>query len=150
MQKFKQPIPSKQGFTLVELMVVMAIIAILMGIVIGISGGVTRGAAENQARAQIANLMLEMDKFHSDKGRYPEDWNDFRDWYLQEAYEDTAYTITDGTMRMGENFRPLDPWGREYDYQIQENNPRVYLLISFGPSGASNPDDNISNRNSVL
>lgn len=139
----------RAGFSLVELLVVMAIIAILMGIVIGISGGVTRGAAEAQAKAQIADLLMEFDKFQGDRGEYPVDWNDFRDWYL-EKYSDTGYTITEGTLREGQDFLPIDPWGKAYQYHKMSD--FVIRIRSAGPDGRfdSDADDDISNLKGSL
>lgn len=141
----------KPGFTLVELLVVMAIIGILMSLVIGIAGAVNRGAAESQAKAQIADLMNEIEKYKSDRGTYPsgasqqERWNNFRDWYL-DRYPGTAYTITEGTLRAGTNFQPLDPWGQEYRYEYNASTPFVYLIGSLGPDARFGNDDNPNNE----
>ncbi|MEX2605804.1 MAG: prepilin-type N-terminal cleavage/methylation domain-containing protein [Kiritimatiellia bacterium] len=158
----------KQGFSLIELLVVMAIIAILMGIVIGISGGVTSGAAEAQAKAQMSDLMMEFDKYKADKGSYPpsEPANSprppfvigtgpgsFAEWY-EDKYPDTVFTITEGSPE-----KLIDPWGNEYYYEYRLSNPHVYLLGTWGTDGRSGSKDvnttfgegdDITNRNGAL
>ncbi|MDV7402478.1 prepilin-type N-terminal cleavage/methylation domain-containing protein, partial [Arthrospira platensis SPKY1] len=57
--------------TLIELLVVIAIIVILMGLVVGIAGSSQRGAAEAKTKAQIGQIVLELEKFRGDMGRYP-------------------------------------------------------------------------------
>lgn len=142
MQETTESQKHKQGFSLVELLVVMAIIAILMGIVIGISGGVNRGAAEAQAKAQVSELVLELEKYRGDEGQFPANWDEFRDWYLY-TYSGTAYTITDGTLRADETFSPLDPWGKPYRYtRISDY---VMRVSSDGPDGTPNTEDDINN-----
>jgi general secretion pathway protein G len=137
----------KQGFTLVEILVVVAIIGILMGLVTGISGAVQQGAAEAKAKAEIADLMNEIEKYKVDKGSYPDNWSDFGSWYTNEKYSGTAYTITEG-----EPDAPIDPWGSEYLYDFDSDRPFVYFIGSSGPNGTDdNGDvDDITNRNGAL
>lgn len=141
----------REGFTLVELLVVMAIIAILMGIVLGIAGGVQSGAAEAKARAEIADLQLELEKYKEDKGVYPpeEDTPEgdnslgttFFGWY-ETRYPGTAYTTTE---KLGNH--PVDPWGRTYFYEYNPSvSPFVYLLGSRGQDGKEGTADDITNR----
>ncbi|MCC5850704.1 MAG: prepilin-type N-terminal cleavage/methylation domain-containing protein [Verrucomicrobia bacterium] len=129
------PARARSGFTLIELLVVMAIILILMGLVVGISGAAQRSGAESRTKAQIGNLMLEFDKFRGDRGVYPQNFEQFFNWY-GERYPDVVYDITD---RSGNN--ALDAWGR--NYQILNPNPNIVVIRSPGPSGNFNVEDNI-------
>ena len=147
MKQNTSPLKYKSAFTLVELLVVVAVIAILMSLVLGVARSVQGGAEEAQAKAELADLMNEIEKYNADEGGYPGDWNDFRDWYL-ERYPGTAYTITAGTMESGTNFEPEDPWGQEYVYDL-DNPPYVYFIASFGPNTTDDDGggDDITNRN---
>jgi general secretion pathway protein G len=61
----------KEGFTLVELMVVLAVIALLVSIVAPRAiGGVAR-AEEAVLRQDLAVMRDALDKHYSDAGRYP-------------------------------------------------------------------------------
>src|SRR5687768_1734502 len=65
------PGPRSRGFTLVELMVVLAVIALLVSIVAPRAiGGVTR-AEEAVLRQDLALMRDALDKHYSDAGRYP-------------------------------------------------------------------------------
>lgn len=145
MQQSKSTHKQKQGFSLIELLVVMAIIAILMGLVIGVSGAVTRKAAEARARAEISDLMQELEIYKSDKESYPATLGVFMQWYTTEKYVGTLYTITE---RSGDN--PIDPWGNNYLYEYKDTNPFVYLIGSHGPDAKPNTSDDITNRNGAL
>jgi general secretion pathway protein G len=120
--------PAKAAFTLIELLVVMAIIAILMALTLGIAGAVNRGAAEAKARAQIADLTLEIEKHKADKGSYPTDLRALVTWYETEKYKGTKYLTTD--IIAG---NPVDPWGKSFYYSVV--NEFVFRLGSLGPDG---------------
>ncbi len=136
---------NKQGMTLMELMVVIAIIMILMGIVVGISGGAQRGAAEAKARAEIGSMALELENMRADPsvGRYPttdEGLAALVSWYTNIRYVGVEWDLTD----LNGAGRPVDPWGREYEYR---DRGMFFTLRSPGPSGNFSIEDNIDNRN---
>jgi len=137
---------NKQGMTLIELMVVIAIIMILMGIVVGISGGASRGAAEAKARAEIGSMALELESYRADKGGYPptgtgpeQGLTELVRWYRNERYVGVEWDLTD----LNGAGRPVDPWGREYHYSLQGSG-MFFRLGSLGPDGrfGSQPDQN--------
>ncbi|GEM_PF-381872 len=161
---------SREGFTLVELLVVMAIIAILMGLVIGIAGAVQSGGAEAKAKAQIADLMLEVEKYQGDKGGYPPSRGvsgtptfseAFFTWYEDEKYVGTQFQTTEVAESSNQRY-PVDPWGNPYVYDWNSSNPLVYAIGSKGPDGRWGSDgdpndtssfgrgDDITNRNGAL
>jgi general secretion pathway protein G len=123
---------SKHAFTLIELLVVMAIIAILMAITLGIAGAVNRGAAESKARAQIADLTLEIEKYRADKGIFPTDLKVLVTWYEDEKYKGTKYLTTD-LKGVKPNAVPVDPWGNDFFYK--RINDFVFRLGSKGADG---------------
>ncbi|MGA0334381.1 MAG: type II secretion system protein GspG [Kiritimatiellia bacterium] len=137
------PHKHKQGFSLVELLVVMAVIAILMGIVIGVSGSIQRKAAEAKARAEIADLMNELEVYKSDMGTYPSSLGDLVNWYQTEKYKvDFDLTDLNGTT-------PVDPWGNPYEYPASGVKEFTYFIGSKGPDKNLAADD-ITNRNGAL
>ena len=146
MKETSQISSRRSGFTLVEMLVVMAIIAILMSLVLGIFGAAGQGALESKAKAEIADLMNEIEKYNADEGSYPADWAAFNTWYTA-RYPGTAYTISDG-----DPSDPIDPWGSSYVYTYNSSVPFVYFIGSLGPNLTNdNGDvDDITNRNGAL
>ena len=62
----------KQGFTLVELMVVMAIIALLLALALPRYFNHLEISRETILRQDLAVMRDAIDKYHGDRGRYPD------------------------------------------------------------------------------
>lgn len=62
-----------QGFTIVELLIVVVIIGILAALVIMAYNGVTQKAYYNRSQDELSSLAKAVQIFQSDKGRYPND-----------------------------------------------------------------------------
>lgn len=160
---------TRSGFTLIELLVVMAIIAILVGITLGVAGAVNRGNAESKAKAEIGQLQLEIELYKADEGSFPPVeggslGDDFFLWYeekygdgdgvfnagdrLYETVDVSTYLQPDGTMNPLD-MRLIDPWGREYYYDYDSDNPFVYTLGSEGADGDEGTADDITNRRAM-
>jgi len=65
--------PRRRGFTLVELLVVMAIIAILAGLVARTTGGALAQASRKRASNEIAALTTALEGYKAHYGDYPRD-----------------------------------------------------------------------------
>jgi prepilin-type N-terminal cleavage/methylation domain-containing protein len=63
--------PTPRGFTLVEMITVVAVIIILAGLVISVSGLVTQKASRARADAEIKVMTNHLDSFKRDNGTYP-------------------------------------------------------------------------------
>ena len=61
----------RQGFTLVELMVVMTVIALLLSVVVPNYMGKTRRAEEAVLQENLAIMRDALDKHYADAGKYP-------------------------------------------------------------------------------
>ena len=64
--------PAKRGFTLVELMVVMAIIALLLALALPRYFNHLESARETILKQDLAVMRDAIDKYHGDRGRYPD------------------------------------------------------------------------------
>ncbi len=131
---------TRQGFTLVEMLLVLVILAVLAAIVIPKFSGRSQQAKETAAKSQISSIELALDAFEVDNGFYPagatglnalvDQPNNAQNWkgpYLKKGV-------------------PLDPWGNPYIYTYPgKNNPRGYDLLSTGPDGRAGGDDDINN-----
>lgn len=64
---------AQRGFTLVEMLVVIAIIGLLAGMIVPLAGLATKKRNLARARAEVDNLALAIDTYKAKKGFYPPD-----------------------------------------------------------------------------
>ncbi len=67
--------PSGAGFTIIELLIVMAIIIVLAGLVLATAGYVQKKGARSRAEAEIAAMSAALESYKADNGIYPTDAN---------------------------------------------------------------------------
>ena len=119
-------IRSEEGYSLVELLVVMAIIVLLGTIAVPQLLKYLDGAKQDTARAQIESLSATLDLFKLDVGRYP----------TQEERLDVLVTRPaelagwNGPYVKRKDML-LDPWKRTYRYKSPGEHG-AYDLFSFG------------------
>ncbi len=113
----------QSGFTLIEILVVMAIIAMLAVMVAPNILNQQAGAQRDAAISQISSLQAALDMYRLDTGEYPDG--------LEGLVEnDTGRASWNGPYLRGTV--PADPWGNDYVYN---SGGRDFTLISFGPDG---------------
>jgi general secretion pathway protein G len=141
------PLPHSSGrraaaraFTLIELLLVLVILGVLAAIVVPKFSGRTEQARQTAAQSQIATFGTALDAFEVDTGAYPKGKNGLQDLVAQPR----DALNWKGPYLKGEI--PLDPWGNPYVYECPgKNNPAGYDLMSAGPDGRINTEDDITN-----
>lgn len=118
------------GFTLVELLVVLAILGLLVGLVGPQVMKHLGGAKADTARLQIEDLGAALDLFYLDNGRYPSGSEGLTALVQQPA----GLATWDGPYLKKQSL-PKDPWGREYQYR-SPGETAAYELFSLGTDGA--------------
>ncbi len=126
---------NKRGFTLIEILVVVAIIAILAALVGPKIIGTTDDAKVTEAKVQIRNLETALKLFKLRQGFYPS---------TEQGLEALIRKPTIG--RIPENYReggylessnvPRDPWNNDFIY-ISPGLHGDYDLISYGADGVA-------------
>ena len=135
---------SRNAFTLVELLTVIAVIAILAGITFGITTGVYERQARTRAQAELSILASALEAYRAEYGSYPiadgMEWDDDNAEILYQALtgqidpkgeeppKDRAFVdISRFDLRNPEepdSFSDdnafLDPWGEPYGYQFDD------------------------------
>lgn len=123
----------KNGFTLVELMLVVIIIGILVAMVAPRLAGRSEQAKQAAAKADLeANIGSALDLYDVDNGTYPES--------LDELLRNTRNLPTWKGPYLKKS--PLDPWGTPYNYKysVADNS---YTLSSFGKDRTEGGNDDI-------
>ena len=114
----------EEGFSLVELMVVIVIIGLLATIVIINVMPAADRAAVTKARADIATLAQGIDMYRLDNLRYPT------------ADEGLQALVSGNYIRR----LPEDPWGYPYQYSTPGPEGRPYRIASLGADGREGGD----------
>lgn len=128
------------AFTMVELLLVLAILATLAAIVVPKFTGRTEQARVTAAQTEISGVELALDAFEIDNGYYPQG-----DDGLDALFKDPG----DAPNWRGPYLKkPVvnDPWKHAYKYECPgRHNETGYDLMSFGPDGREGGNDDIVN-----
>lgn len=109
----------EEGFTLVELMVVIVIIGLLATVVIINVLPATDKAAATKAKADVATLEQGVEMYRLNKLRYPN------------AAEGLKAVSSEGYIKR----LPKDPWGNDYRYAAPGRDGRSFDIYSYGADG---------------
>lgn len=120
-----------EGFSLVEIMVVLVIIGLLAGLVgVNVRGYLVK-AKLNAATAEIATICDAIEAYYTEYDRYP-------------SNEEGLVVLTEPSERLPEALldrEPLDPWGRSYVYN-QPGREGPYEVLSLGADGREGGEAN--------
>ena len=115
-------ISRREGFTLLELMVVITIIGLLSAVVVVNTRNVPEKARRAAVEQDLKNILNVAELAQVQTGRWPES--------IDEMARDTELTIRLQTI-------PRDPWKNAYVYDLSSGTPTVSCLGSDGQPGGS-------------
>ena len=128
----------KNGFTMIEILLVVIIIGILVSLIAPRLAGRSEEARKQAAKADIdGGIALALDLYEADNGKYPVQLNDL----LKEPSE--APNWRGPYLKKG---LPKDPWGNSYVYRSPgTHNTESYDLSSVGHDHKENTADDVTN-----
>lgn len=132
----------RSGFTLVEILVALAILGMLAAVAVTSVNGIFGKSSINVARLFVTQEMkTPLTTYRIDMGDYPT-----TEQGLQALYTAPADAADRWHGPYAEGKLPVDPWGQPYHYRCPGvHNPSGYDLWSSGPDKIDGTDDDIGN-----
>ena len=130
-----------RGFTLIEMIVVIAIIGVLASIIVVRYAGKTDQAKAAAARSQVAQMEGAVISFQADVGRLPSSLGEL----VNPPTEGSSSKWQEGGYLKGTSV-PKDPWGREFVYRASSRRFEILSLGADGVEGGAGVDADISNE----
>ena len=133
----------RNGFTLIELMIVVIIIAALAAMVVPRLGSRSEQAKVAVAEADIgSNIGLALKLYKLDNGRYPTTSQGLKG-LLSKSTSSPVPGSWNGPYLERD---PLDPWKNTYQYKSPgSHNADSYDLYSLGTDGVEGTEDDVNN-----
>jgi prepilin-type N-terminal cleavage/methylation domain-containing protein len=134
----------QRGFTLIEIMITVAILAILGSLALSAYEGYITEARYGTAQKDIAQIQLILDDLASDNdlaGLEPSGYTAGTELGVYTASADGSVVLGSLSSTPSGAAQWLDPWGRSYRYSRADLAEPDYVLYSQGPDASSSADD---------
>lgn len=145
----KNRLKAKRGFTLIEILLVLAIIGMLAGVAIVSLVGTREGAKIDSTKAMLSSIETALETYNMHVSHYPsEEEGNLTALRVKPTFENEQI----GEMWRGPYLKkePRDAWGNVVNYELNvsgtdEAQTQPYRLWSNGPDGVDGTEDDINN-----
>ncbi|QQR53653.1 type II secretion system major pseudopilin GspG [bacterium] len=124
----------KRGFSIVEMMFVIAIMAVVLGVLAPNLNRYLQSSRKTSAKSTIRTLKGSINMFNAHIGRYPTSLNEL----IKKPSEERAAKKWEGPYIDAKEV-PSDPWGERYVYKLTPQTEHPYELHSYGQNGRGAP-----------
>jgi general secretion pathway protein G len=131
----------RQGFTLMEVLLVLAILVIMGTIVVVNFSGVFAGSKIKVAKTQITAFKQALETYNLDMGNYPTSQQGLAALNVCPADADAAKWGQGVQRPYIKDAIPKDPWGNDYVYEFIGGDQ--FTVKSAGPDGQFGTTDDI-------
>ena len=140
---------ARRGFTLIEILLVLAIILMLAGVTIVSIVGTREGARIDTTKAMVASIETAIETYNMHIGHYPsEEEGNLEALRVKPTFEsEEVEAMWRGPYLKKE---PRDAWRNTFNYELSvagagEAQAQPYRLWSNGPDGTDGTEDDIKN-----
>lgn len=134
---------ARAGFTLIEIMIVLAILAALFGLVAVNVIGSKKDAKIGEAKIALGTIKSALDMFYADFDRYPTEEEGIRVLWDKSALVSEDEADQDKWRKRLQKPAPKDPWGTDWGYRAESEHDEEYDLWSNGADKEEGTDDDI-------
>lgn len=128
---------AQQGFTLIEVMVVIVILGILAALIVPSVMGRGEKAKVDTTKIALANVASALDQYKLDNNKYPSTQEGLDALVNQPA--SAKNWMAGGYLKGG---TPKDSWDNDMQYVSPGSSGRAYDLYSFGADGKEGGEGN--------
>jgi len=140
---------ARRGFTLIEVLLVLAIILMLAGVTIVSIVGTRAGARIDSTKAMLASIETAIETYNMHIGHYPsEEEGNLEALRVKPTFESEEVSA----MWRGPYLKkePRDAWRNTFNYELNvagtdEGQAQAFRLWSNGPDGTDGTEDDIKN-----
>jgi general secretion pathway protein G len=133
----------EKGFTLVEIMIVLALV-VMLGSYAGVKLiGMFNKGKQDIARTQIAGFGQALQAYYLSHSYYPTTAQGLQSLIARPSVGKVPENYPEGGY-LGKKELPKDPWGNEYRYVCEDG--QNFTITSAGPDGQEGSSDDIKSE----
>lgn len=138
--------PGSRGFTLIEVLVVLAILSVLAGIVIVNIADRPGEARVAAAKTTLRTLKSAVNLYRSDNGNVPTMQQGLNALIKKPVQDNLQNYPQDGYLDT--RILPSDPWKNDYIYLVPGREGESFEIISYGSDGQPGGEDDAADLSS--